>query len=318
MRARVLITEFMEASAVARLGGEFDVTYAPDLVDRPGELLAAARGVSALIVRNRTQVRGALLEHLAPAGVIGRLGVGLDNIDLAAAQRRGIRVIPAVGANARPVAEYVIATALRLLRGGFEASAEVSGGQWPRAALSGGREIGGRQLGLIGFGVIGQLVARFARALDMHVVACDPALHASDAIWPRSGVTPIALEVLLATSDVISLHLPLLPETHHLLDATRLARVKPGAILINTARGGIVDEAAVADALRSGRLGGAALDVFQTEPLPAGSPLSGAPNLILTPHIAGLTEESNLRVSQLIAERVAAALRPEAPTHAAH
>ncbi|WP_374402894.1 hydroxyacid dehydrogenase [Niveibacterium sp.] len=309
MTQRILITEFMDEAAVAQLARDFEVHYDPTLVDRPAELLERAAGVAALIVRNRTQVRGELLAALGAAKVIGRLGVGLDNIDVAAAEGRGLRVIPATGANALAVAEYVIATAFLLRRGAFLSSTAVAAGQWPRAALSDGGELGGRTLGLIGFGSIGQLSARLARGLGLKVIAHDPAISDSAELWAQAGVAPRALDALLGEADIVSLHLPLLPSTRNLIDAARLAQFNPGAILINTARGGVVDEAALAEALKAGRLGGAALDVFGEEPLPAGSPLADAPNLILTPHIAGVTRESNTRVSALIADAVAAALQ---------
>jgi (S)-sulfolactate dehydrogenase len=239
---------------------------------------------------------------------VGRLGVGLDNIDVKACEARGIAVIPATGANAQAVAEYVVGTALMLLRGAFEASGAVGAGQWPRAALSSGREIGGKTLGLVGFGSIGRVTARLARGVGMRVIGFDANVPASDAAWREESVTPRGFAEVVAESDVLSLHVPLTPATRNLIDAERLATMKPDAILVDTARGGIVDEAAVAAALREGRLGGAALDVFATEPLPAGSPLAGCPRTILTPHIAGVTRESNERVSSLIAEKVAATL----------
>ncbi|MBS1154581.1 MAG: 3-phosphoglycerate dehydrogenase [Proteobacteria bacterium] len=317
-KPRILISEFMDDSAVAALASEFDVIYQPDLVDRPADLLEAARHADALIVRNRTQVRGELLAALKRAKVIGRLGVGLDNIDVSACQSRQIGVIPASGANAQAVAEYVIASIFLLLRGAYFSSSAVGAGQWPRTALSNGREIAGKQLGLVGFGFIGQLTAKLARGLGLTVVAHDPALAPDAPVWAETGVTPLGLDSLLGSSDIVSLHVPLLPQTCNLIDAERLSRFKPGAILINSARGGVVDEVALAAALSSGQLGGAALDVFDAEPLPAGSPLADAPNLLLTPHIAGLTVESNQRVSALVAERVAQALRSSEVNHGAH
>jgi (S)-sulfolactate dehydrogenase len=239
---------------------------------------------------------------------VGRLGVGLDNIDLAACEARGVRVIPATGANAQAVAEYVVAVSLMLLRGAYHASAEVAAGRWLRAALSEGREAGGKAMGIVGFGSIGRATAAKAAALGMRILGHDPQVPAGDPAWREAGAEPLGLDALLAGSDVVSLHVPLVPATRGLLGAERLGRMKRGAILVNTARGGIVDEAALAAALREGRLGGAALDVFDTEPLAAGSPLAGAPRLILTPHIAGVTQESNERVSSLIASRVAEAL----------
>jgi Phosphoglycerate dehydrogenase and related dehydrogenases len=304
----IVITEFMDEPAVAALSRRFDVRYDPQLVDARDELLQACAAADALIVRNRTRVDAALLAAAPKLRAVGRLGVGLDNIDVQACRARDIAVLPATGANARSVAEYVIATALVLLRGAYTHSHEVAAGKWPRNALSGGLEAAGRTLGIVGFGGIGQLTAQLARGLGMRVVAHDAMVDAAAPIWTQTGVEPVALDDLLARSDVVTLHIPLTAETAGLLDASRLARMKPGAILINTARGGIVDESALAQALRSGALGGAAIDVFDQEPLPAGSPLADAPNLILTPHIAGLTREANERVSSLVAQRVAQAL----------
>lgn len=303
----VLISEFMDAPAVDALRQRFDVRYAPDLVEQRDALLRAAGQADALIVRNRSQVDAALLAA-APLRAVGRLGVGLDNIDLPGCAARGIQVVPATGANARAVAEYVVGTLLALLRGAYAASAEVAGGEWPRAALSQGLEAHGRTLGVVGFGGIGQLTARLAAGLGMRVVACDAALPADHPAWADAGATRLELDDLLAQADAVTLHVPLTTGTRHLLDAARIARMRPGAVLINTSRGGIVDETALAAALRGGHLGGAALDVFEQEPLSAGGPLAGAPNLILTPHIAGLTREANTRVSDMVAAGVTIAL----------
>jgi (S)-sulfolactate dehydrogenase len=206
------------------------------------------------------------------------------------------------------VAEYVLCTAMLLLRGAYRSTDAVAGGAWPRAALSGGREIWGKTLGLVGFGGIGRLTATLARGLGMRVLAHDPMLPPSGPVWAQNGVQSLALDDLLAQADVVSLHVPLTPETRGLLSARRIAGMKEGAIVINTARGGVADEAAVAAALRAGRLGGAAFDVFEPEPLPAGSSWAGCPNVVLTPHIAGVTAEANTRVSALVAAEVAQAL----------
>lgn len=307
--ARVVITEFMDERAVASLAAAHDVLYDAKLVDDAPRLLKEARGADAIIVRNRTQVRGELLAALGRCRVVGRLGVGLDNIDVAGCEARGMQVIPATGANALSVAEYVIASAMLLLRGAYVSTAEVASGAWPRTSLSNGREIGGKTLGLIGFGGIGQLVAKLARALGMDVCAFDAMMDDDHPAYAELGVRCAGLDEVIKASDVISLHVPLVDSTRGLFDAARIAAMKPGAVLINTARGGIVDEPALAAALREKRLGGAAIDVFGTEPLPAAPHFQGCPNLLLTPHIAGLTAEANDRVSSLIAQRVAEALR---------
>ncbi|MCC6868018.1 MAG: hydroxyacid dehydrogenase [Burkholderiales bacterium] len=306
--SRIVITEFMDERAVAKLAARHDVLYDPALVDDAPRLAREAAGCDAIVVRNRTQVRGALLGALARCRVVGRLGVGLDNIDVAACAAKGMQVIPATGANALAVAEYVIGTAMLLLRGVYRSSSSVAAGEWPRTALSSGRELAGKTLGLVGFGSIGQLTARLARALGMEVVACDALLDMHDPAYGAAGVRAADLDEVLRTGDVVSLHVPLVESTRGLFSAARIAAMKRGAVLINTARGGIVDEVALADALRNGHLGGAAIDVFGVEPLPASPHFVDCPNLILTPHVAGVTAEANERVSFLIADRVLEAL----------
>lgn len=305
---RIVITEFMEDAAVVALAARFDVCYDKDLVDRPDELRVQIADADALIVRNRTPVDSSLLAVAPRLRVVGRLGVGLDNIDINACAARHIDVIPATGANALAVAEYVIATSMLLLRGAYHATAETGGGHWPRGALSNGRELAGKTLGLVGYGGIGRIVGRLARALGMRTIGFDPQVPATSPVWSDDDTSPRMFAEVVSEADVVSLHVPLTPATRNLMDAARIATMKQDAILINTARGGVVDEAAVAAALRARRLGGAALDVFEHEPLAAGSPLAGCPHLILTPHIAGVTRESNERVSSLIARKVAEAL----------
>lgn len=304
----ILISEFMDEASVAALRRNFAVTYAPQLFGERAALLEAAATVEGLIVRNRTRVDGELIARASALQVVGRLGVGLDNIDLPACAARRIAVIPATGANALPVAEYVICSALMLLRGAFLSSQAVAEGAWPRESVSNGRELSGKTLGIIGFGQIGQLVARLARPFEMHILAFDPAIGPQHEAWQASGARRCDLDSLLAESDVVTIHAPLTPQTRHLLDDARIGRMKRGAVLINTARGELVDAQALADALRKGSLGAAVLDVFDSEPLPRGSVLEGVPNLLLTPHIAGLTRESNQRVGELIARKVAEAL----------
>lgn len=310
---QIVISEFMDQPAVDRLSRKFTVRYEPTLVDRPAELADVISEADALIVRNRTQVTDALLAAGSRLRVVGRLGVGLDNIDLKACASRQVVVIPATGANARAVAEYVIGAALVLMRGCYVASASVAEGAWPRVAYSNGMELEQRTLGLVGFGSIGRLVADLANALGMRVLAFDAALPHLDPGFSQHRATRCdSLEALLRDSDIVSLHVPLAADTRNMLSAEKIALMKPNAVLINTARGGIVDEVALCQALNAGRLRGAALDVFSEEPLPAKVLPVGLPQLILTPHIAGLTEEANQRVSNLIAERVEHALEAHA------
>jgi len=299
----IVISEFMDQGAVDSLAADYDVVYDPQLVDRHDDLLAAVASARALVVRNRTQVRGELLEAASGLRVVGRLGVGLDNIDLDTCKQRAVVVCPATGANDAAVAEYVIATAMILMRDAYAAGSDVIAGTWPRQRCM-GREIGGKVLGLIGFGGIARETAGRARALGMYVMAHDPFVAETDRAW--NDVERSELDNLMANADAVSLHLPLTDETRGLLDASMIARMKKGAVLVNTARGGIVDEDAVVESLRAGHLAGAAIDVFGTEPVTAaaGARFAGVSNLVLTPHIAGVTQESNVRVSAVTADNV--------------
>lgn len=312
--ARVVITEFMDEAAVALLSVHAPL-YDAQLVDKADALRAALADCEALIVRNRTQVNPALLAAAPKLKVIGRLGVGLENVDLAACKARGVVVLPATGANDESVAEYVIGTALIMMRGvGLALSAEVVAGKWPRAKAIDGRDIVGRTLGLIGFGAIARQVARRAAPFGIRLMGHDPFVPANDPAWKALGVEPRELDTMLPETDILSLHVPLTNGTRGLLGAKRLAMLPAGACIINTARGGVIDYAALAAELKSGRLGGAALDVFEKEPLPAPNGFEGVPNLLLTPHIAGVTKDSNQRVSQLTAENVLRFLQGEKPT----
>jgi (S)-sulfolactate dehydrogenase len=306
---RILISEFIDERALPALRAKHDVLYDPKLVDDAPRLAVEAARADALIVRNRTQVRGELLAALVQCKVVGRLGVGLDNIDVPGCKARGMQVIPATGANALSVAEYVICAAMLLLRGAYQSTAAVVDGKWPRTALSNGREMAGKTLGLIGFGSIGQLTASVARGLGMTVIAFDAMMDRDHPAYAAGSVRPAGLEELIVSADVVSLHVPLVDSTRNLFDAQRIAAMKRGAVLINTARGGIVDEVALAAALKGGHLGGAAIDVFGSEPLPASAHFVDCPNLLLTPHIAGVSAESNERVSFMIADKVLEALQ---------
>ncbi len=305
--ADIVISEFMDEQVIRDAFRGRDVLYDPALVDRPEALFAALADARALLVRNRTQVRGAVLDAAPRLRVVGRLGVGLDNIDLEACGVRGVAVCPASGANDLSVAEYAITAVLMLLRRGWFASDAVIAGTWPRMTCI-GRETTGKTLGLVGLGAIARETAHRARALGMQVCAFDPHLPPVHAAWGLAR--RVSFEELLAGSDAVSLHVPLTPETRRMLDAPRLASMKPGAVLVNAARGGLVDEQALVTALRSGHLGGAALDVFESEPLDAaaGRLFDGVPHLVLTPRIAGVTDESNLRVSAVTAASVLRAL----------
>jgi (S)-sulfolactate dehydrogenase len=310
--SEIVITEFMDAAVVDELVRDRDVFYDKGLVDRPADLVREAARCRGLIVRNRTQVTAELLDQCPNLKVIGRLGVGLENIDMAACAARGIEVCPARGANAVSVAEYVIGTMLILMRGLHRTTAPVIAGEWPRNAFM-GREAAGATFGLVGFGDIARHAAARASALGMEVIAHDPFVNEEDPVWREMRVRQVSLEDLLADADVVTLHIPLTDSTRDLIDGTAIARMKDDAILINSSRGAIVNEDALIAALKEGTLGGAALDVFADEPVTAesGARFQDVPNLILTPHIAGVTHQSNRWTSVLTVRNVLDFLKEE-------
>ena len=300
----ILISEFITSQALETLRSQHSVVYEPELFKDRLALIAAMQNVEALIVRNLTQVNEEVLTNAPQLKVIGRLGVGLENIELPACAQRNIKVIPATGANANSVAEYVIGAAIALTRRFAPATQAVLKGEWPRAKFSTDHELCGKQIGIVGFGSIGRVVAAKANAIGLRCIAYDPMVTGVSVNLNGFTVPLLSLPELLANSDVVTLHLPLLPETQNLLNTQTLGQMKEGAFLINTARGGILDELALTQLLRSGYISGAALDVFVTEPAKDLSHFVGIENLILTPHIAGVTLESNYRVSQMIADEV--------------
>jgi len=277
-----------------------------DYSRRPrSELLAGLHGSAGLIVRSATVADAELLEHADALEVIGRAGVGLDNIDLAAATRRGIAILNAPAGNTTSTAELTFALLLSAARGIPEAAASMREGRWDRKSIS-GAQLAGKTLGVIGAGRIGTEVIHRARAFEMRVVVTDPYLTASRA--ENLGVEVLPLAALLAASDFVTLHVPLGDATKGLIGAAEIALMRPTAVLINAARGGIVDETALAAALRDGSLGGAALDVYEQEPLPSEHPLRDCPNLIMTPHLGASTPEAQREVAIEIARAVRDAL----------
>jgi D-3-phosphoglycerate dehydrogenase len=232
--------------------------------------------------------------------VIGRAGTGVDNIDLNAATRRGVVVMNAPGGNSVSVAEHTVALLLALARQVADASQSTRGGKWEKKKFASGRELLGKTLGVIGTGNIGALVVQRAKAFGIKVIAYDPFL--SEDAAAKLGVEPVQLPEIFRRSDAITLHVPLTEQTKNMIGAPQIAQMKPGALLINCARGGLVDEKALAEALQSKRLGGAALDVFETEPPPADHPLFSCDNFIGTPHLGGSTEDAQQNVAVIVCE----------------
>ena len=307
----IVVSERLLESALEPHRNTFNIHYDPSLFQKRDELKMLLTNASALIVRNQTQVDADLIAEASNLKVVGRLGVGLDNLDMPALKERGVAVTWGPGTNAVSVAEYVLGAMLELSRRFCQVSAELHGGAWNRQAAI-GTELYGKTLGIVGLGDIGSRLARRAHAFGMNVIAHDPVVHENAFAPQEYGVGLLELSEVLQ-SDFISLHAPLLPSTRHLINAETLGQMKPSAYLINTARGGLVDEHALANGLRSGKLAGAALDVRESEPPGEDDPLRGLDNIILTPHVAGVTRESNARVSFHVVEDVVRVLNGNAP-----
>ena len=296
---RILVAEPIAAEGIARLRAEHDVDERPGLAR--DELCAILADYDGLVVRSQVQVdRDVIGAAGSRLQVIGRAGVGVDNVDLDAATAAGITVVNAPTGNTIAAAEHTLALLSGVARRIAAADASVRRGEWKRAEFT-GLELRGRTLGIIGLGKIGQAIAARAVAMEMVVLASDPFVTPEQAAL--HGVELVPFETLIARSDVITVHVPLTRATRGLIGRDQIARMKAGAILLNVARGGILDERAVADALATGKLGGAGIDVFETEP-PTGSPLLEAPNTILTPHLGASTAEAQVLVAEEVADQV--------------
>lgn len=304
MRFLVVVADAVdeEGLGILREDDRFEVL---STVGQPDELPKAVERAHALLVRSSTQVTADLLGPARQLRVVGRAGIGVDNIDIEAATRRGIAVLNAPGANTVSAAEHTLALLLALVRRIPQAAATMQEGEWDRKRF-GGTELRGKTLGLLGLGRIGSHVAEIARAFGMHICAYDPFLSASKA--KQLQVELVTLDAVLRRADVLSLHAPLNDDTRKILNAARIATMKQGAIVVNAARGALIDEDALVDAVESGHLAGAALDVFDPEPPAADSRLRGHDNIILTPHLAASTQEAQTRVSVEIARSVREAL----------
>ncbi|WP_054968530.1 hydroxyacid dehydrogenase [Alicyclobacillus ferrooxydans] len=303
MKPKVVISEDLWWDVPHSFSHAYEVTYDPSLVDDPTRLHAIGKDAKALVVRNRTRVDGNLLTQFPELKVVGRLGVGLDNIDLPACQARDVRVVAARGCNAISVAEYVIACLFHHARFLHTSDIAVRGGVWNRAEAT-GFELFGKTLGLVGVGDIGQRVATRAKALGLHVIAYDPFVLPTSALAQDVGVELVDLETLLRQSHYVSVHVPLTPATRYILGPTQLVLMRDDAVLINTSRGGTVDEGALAEVLVRSPYRSAYLDVREAEPPDADDPLVRLPNVIVTPHVAGITKESSQRVAEFVLKQV--------------
>jgi D-3-phosphoglycerate dehydrogenase len=267
----------------------------------PEELAAIIGDYDALLVRSQVKVTADILAHATRMVVIGRAGVGVDNVDLEAATKAGIVVVNAPTGNTVSAAEQTITLMLALAHKTAAADASMRRGEWKRSSFT-GVELRGRTLGIIGLGKIGQAVADRARGLEMNVIGYDPFVTAEQAAL--HGVTLADVDKIIETADVITVHVPLNKATRGIINAENIDKLKPGVMLINVARGGVYDEAALAQALKDGKVAGAAIDVYETEPPAADNPLLSAPNTVLTPHLGALTAEAQLRVAEEACEQV--------------
>jgi D-3-phosphoglycerate dehydrogenase len=302
---RVLVSDPLSPRAIAALRAvpEVSVREAAGLTE--DQLLPLVDEIEAWIVRSGTRVTRRLLEGAPRLRWVARAGAGLDNIDVAAAKERGIVVLNIPGANSVAVAELTIGLLLGLLRQIPAADASLRRGAWEKSKFQ-GRELRGKTIGIVGLGRIGRAVAQRARAFEMTCLACDPLVSLEDA--RAAGVELLPLAEVLPRADILTLHVPLTPETRGLLGAAEIARMRRGAVLVNAARGGLVDESALHAALVSGALSGAALDVFAVEP-PGASPLLSLPNVVATPHLGATTVEAQDAVGEEIVRLLLAAMR---------
>ena len=304
--ARILATRVLPGGALDILARENEVIVARDLD-------ASLAGAEAIVFQLTERVDAALLARAPALRVIGNMAVGVDNIDVAAATRRGIAVVNTPGVLTAATADLTMALLLAAARRLVEADAFVRAGRWEGfdADLLVGADLGGKRLGIVGLGRIGTAVARRAAAFEMDVVYTSRSERTGAGVVARR----LPLDELLATSDFVTLHAPLCPETHHLIDAAALQRMKRTAILVNVARGQLVDEAALAQALAEGTIAGAALDVFETEPAIHRGLLGLADRTVLTPHVGSATRHTRAEMARLVCEGVAAILRGERPAN---
>jgi D-3-phosphoglycerate dehydrogenase len=304
---RVLVTEELAASGLDAMRAA-GLTVDQQLGLTPDALLDAVHDAAALVIRSATRVDDAVLAAAPQLVVVGRAGIGLDNVDVAAATQRGVMVVNAPQSNVLSAAEHTVALLLAQARNVPQADADLRHGEWNRSRWE-GVELYGKTLGIVGLGRVGVLVAQRAHAFGMQLLAYDPFVSADRARQLGVRLVP-ALDELVRQADFLTIHLPKTPDTIGLVDADLLAQAKPTLRIINTARGGIIDEAALAGALRDGGIAGAAIDVFATEPT-VDSPLFELPNVVVTPHLGASTVEAQDKAGQTIAEQVVLALRGE-------
>ncbi len=302
---RVLVCDSIDQAGIDSMKrAGLNVDYKPEI--KPAELVSSVKDYDVIIVRSRTKITKEVVDAAASARIIARVGVGLDNVDVKAAEEKKIRVINAPEAASIAVAELAIGLMISLARSIPRADAESKRGNWIKNELM-GTQLSGKYLGIVGVGNIGRNIGRMAKALRMNLIGYDPYPISREFIT-ETGMIVTDFNTLLESADFITCHVPATPETKHMFNAERFAKMKPTAYLVNTSRGEIIDENALYEALKNNKIAGAALDVFEVEP-PTNKQLLGLPNLVCTPHIGAQTREAQELASTVIAEKVIQILR---------
>ena len=308
----IVISEDVWSDGFAELAKSHTTIHEPDLWSRRDDLKELLADAEALVVRNRTQVNEELFAAAPKLKVVGRAGVGLDNIDIDAANRHGVVVSAALGINAVAVGELTLGLALALLRKVTELDSSTRKGEWNRKA---GVEISRKTWGMLGFGATARALAKLLKGFDVTILACDPFAKIDPEFAKETKTTLVSLDDVISRSDIISLHMPATPETTKVINSERLSKMRPHAVIVNVGRGELIDEAALEEALSSQAIAGAALDVRDSEP-PKDSRFRDLPNVILTPHIAGITKESQAKINEVLVSEVKSALTGGSPSYA--
>ena len=308
----IVISEDVWSDGFADLAKTHTTVHEPDLWSRRDDLKKLLADAEALVVRNRTQVNEELFAAAPKLKVVGRAGVGLDNIDLDAANRHGVVVSAALGINAVAVGELTLGLALALLRKVTELDSSTRNGEWNRKA---GVEITGKTWGMLGFGATARALAKLLKGFDVTILAYDPFAKVDSEFAKDTKTTLVSLDDVISRSDVISLHMPATPETMKVINSERLLKMRSHAVIVNVGRGELIDEAALEEALSSQAIAGAALDVRESEP-PKDLRFRDLPNVILTPHIAGITKESQAKINEVLVDEVRSALTGGSPSYA--
>ena len=293
----ILIVEDVYGPPFAALA---NVVYEPTAFNNDALLTQLLADAQALVVRNRTQVTAELLAKAPNLKIVARAGVGLDNIDIAACNDAGVAVVAGLGANAVSVGELAVGLALSVSRQIVQHHNAIGDAKWDRIP---GSELSGKTWGLVGCGATAKATAKLLTGFEMKLLGYDPFVKADDPVMQQLGITVTSLEEVLANSDFVSIHVPATKDTTHLINAERLASVKPTSIIINVGRGEVIDETALVSALSDGKIAGAGLDVREIEPSDA-SLFAKFPNVVLTPHVAGITSESQDRINQILADEI--------------